>query len=167
MGRDAGCAIERLRVLRKVHRDVKPANIMRRYRTGEYVLIDPGYALDMSGPSLTRALAIPGTLAYMSPEQTIIDLKRVLDFRSDLYSLGVVMYEALTGVHPYCAPTMSEQDILQAIRTAQPVEIPGLAVGFDGMWPPILRLLKKRPHQRFSAVSALLRALTPFTEVAE
>lgn len=167
LGCDISCAIERLRVLQKVHRDVKPANIMRRSRTGEYVLIDPGYALDMSGPTLTRVLAIPGTLAYMSPEQTAADLKRTLDFRSDLYSLGVVMYELLTGVHPYRTPTMSDQELVEAIRTVPPVEVSGVAVGFEGIWQPILRLLKKRPHQRFNAVAALRSALAPFKEVAE
>lgn len=167
LGCGVGRAIERLRVLQKVHRDVKPANIMRRSETGEYVLIDPGYALDMSGPTLTRVLAIPGTLAYMSPEQTVLDLRRTLDFRSDLYSLGVVMYEALTGVHPYRTPAMSDQEVVEAIRTVRPVEREGAALGLEGIWQPILRLLKKRPHQRFSAVGALVSALAPFTEVAE
>lgn len=166
MGCNIADAIQRLHLQNQVHRDVKPANIMRRAESGDYVLIDPGYALDLSAPSLSKPLAIPGTLAYMSPEQTRLGMKRDLDLRSDFYALGVVMYEALSGVHPYLRPRMRDDELLEAIRTQRVTRPEGLAVSADGIWEPILRLLKKHPHQRFNTTLALVSALEPFMEEA-
>ena len=80
-----------------VHRDIKPENVMWSVDRSRFVLLDPGIALDLYGRSLTRFSMVVGTMAYLSPEQMDPFHKRNLDFRSDLFSVGVVMYEAATG----------------------------------------------------------------------
>jgi tetratricopeptide (TPR) repeat protein len=104
-----------------VHRDIKPGNIMIS-KDGQPLLLDFGLARDDSdhaGPSLTQTGDLFGTPAYMSPEQ--ITGRRVrLDRRSDIYSLGVSLYQCLTLKRPFEAPT--RESLYQAILTkeAQP-----------------------------------------------
>ncbi|MFT7617878.1 MAG: tetratricopeptide (TPR) repeat protein [Planctomycetota bacterium] len=105
-----------------VHRDIKPGNIMLT-KDHEPILLDFGLAHDDSddaGPSLTQTGDLFGTPAYMSPEQ-ITGRRVVLDRRSDIYSLGVTLYECLTGKRPFEAPT--RESLYQAImsKEAQPV----------------------------------------------
>jgi hypothetical protein len=88
-----------------VHRDIKPANVM--LDAGHAVVSDFGVALFATGPSehrLTGTGASPGTPAYMSPEQ--LDDGRTVDARSDLYSLGCVLYEMLAGEPPFTGSTV-------------------------------------------------------------
>ena len=80
-----------------VHRDIKPANIMIA-RTGGVKVMDFGIARDTSFGDLTEAGTGIGTPAYMSPEQVLGDK---LDARSDIFSLGVVLYQMLTGKKPF------------------------------------------------------------------
>jgi serine/threonine-protein kinase len=95
------CVSEALGVLAAkgyVHRDVKPMNIIQR-PPSEYVLIDAGIALDRDGEAISVAGAVVGTKAYLSPDQLTLPHKE-LDLRSDLFSLGVTLYECATGEHP-------------------------------------------------------------------
>ncbi len=98
-----------------VHRDIKPANIMIT-PGGDPVLLDFGLARDEAGGEalLTRPGEVHGTLAYMSPEQLRGDTG--LDRRTDVYSLGVTLYEALTGERPFQGATRFEleREILRA-----------------------------------------------------
>ncbi|MFT7619460.1 MAG: serine/threonine protein kinase, partial [Planctomycetota bacterium] len=105
-----------------IHRDIKPGNIMLT-KDNEPILLDFGLARDDSddsGPSLTQTGDLFGTPAYMSPEQ-ITGHRVVLDRRSDIYSLGVTLYECLTGTRAFEAPT--RESLYQAImsKEAQPV----------------------------------------------
>jgi len=84
-----------------IHRDIKPANIMLTSR-GEAVVTDFGIAQIVGSTTYTVSGALMGTLSYMAPEQ---GLQGHCDQRSDLYSLGIVFYEMLTGYTPFDADT--------------------------------------------------------------
>ncbi len=133
-----------------IHRDIKPANIMWATDRSRFVLLDPGIALDLHGPSLTQAFMLIGTLAYISPEQMDVSRKRSLDFRSDLFAIGIVMYEAAVGEHPFMSINTPVSQVLNGIlnRIPQPVSdrIEGFPMDLSNL---ISRLLGKSPHLRF------------------
>lgn len=98
IGRDVSAAIAELWAKRIVHRDIKPPNVMLRHGDADAVLIDLGVARHLAEPSLTAYGATWGTVGYMSPEQSRTE--RNLTCKSDMFSLGVVLLEALGGAHP-------------------------------------------------------------------
>jgi eukaryotic-like serine/threonine-protein kinase len=97
LGLEVGTAIEHLWAKRIVHRDVKPANIME--TATRNVLVDVGLARHLDRSALTMVGAVAGTPGYMSPEQA--GGRRNLTNRSDVFSLGLTLYELATGVHPF------------------------------------------------------------------
>ncbi len=143
----------------KIHRDIKPGNIMRR-RNGDFVLLDPGLAFDIRGESLSDGFLV-GTLIYFSPEQFEYDKRRSNDHRSDQFSLGVVLYEAATGKHPFrSSSTFSSAAIYIRIQHHSPEELHKSVRGF----PPdlarvIARMMRKRPHLRFPKCDNLIKAI--------
>ena len=152
-------AIQALWELRMVHRDVKPANIMRRDSNNEYVLLDAGLAFDVVGESLS--IGPVGTPPYFSPEQFDFASRRsVLDFRSDLFSLGVTMYELATGKHPFWTPGDTSRSLFNKITTYNPPppseSVPGFPEQLDEI---ILRMLGKSPHLRYRRCQQLIHAL--------
>ncbi|TCO83694.1 serine/threonine-protein kinase PpkA [Plasticicumulans lactativorans] len=136
-----------------VHRDVKPANILFR-ADGSAVLSDFGIAKNLGeGTALTQAGFTVGTPNYMSPEQA---QGRPLDGRSDLYSLGVVLYEMLTGERPY----KSDDSFATALMHVT-APIPQLAGELARFQDLINRLLAKSPDDRFPDAAALLAYEVP------
>ncbi len=136
-----------------VHRDLKPPNVMLR-ENDEIVLIDFGLARSMSADiTTTRTGLLRGSPYYMSPEQA---QGATLDARSDLYGLGVVFYEMLSGRKPYTGATAIE--VLQKHVTAP---IPALPPEHAALQPLIDRLLAKMPAQRYASAAGLLAALPP------
>jgi len=134
-----------------VHRDLKPPNIMLRER-GEIVLIDFGIAKHMEhGAGSTRTGVLRGSPYYMSPEQA---QGEELDARSDLYSLGVIFYEMLTGAKPYLAPTAMEV-LQQHVDRAVPELAPELA----RHQPLLEQLMAKDRDERFESADALLDSI--------
>ncbi len=134
-----------------VHRDLKPPNIMLR-DNDEIVLIDFGLARQMHAEITTTSTGmLRGSPYYMSPEQA---QGLPLDARSDLYSLGVVLFEMLTGRKPFTGTSAIE--VLQRHVTAP---IPLLPAGHAHLQPLIDRLLAKSPARRYASVEELLVAL--------
>jgi hypothetical protein len=137
-----------------IHRDVKPSNILFA-RDGRPVLADLGIAKAMEGPKLTRTMTAIGTPEYMSPEQGRGD---AVDYRSDLYSLGVVLYEMLAGRPPYQASTpwgVIQQQIaepLPPLRQRNPQLAPALAAATE-------KALAKSPADRYQSGRQMADAL--------
>lgn len=140
-----------------VHRDVKPDNIIVARRLVK--VLDFGIAKQMAGNSkesaLTQGGMIIGTPFYMSPEQA---LGKPVDARSDLFSLGVVLYEALAGTRPFSGETMTET--MMHIIMSEPVPLGTVARGAPrGLTAIVARCLQKQPDRRFGSAGELIAAL--------
>jgi tRNA A-37 threonylcarbamoyl transferase component Bud32/FixJ family two-component response regulator len=134
-----------------VHRDLKPQNIMFR-ADGLAVLLDFGLARDVDATSnLTRYGEVFATPRYMSPEQC---LGRVADYRSDLYSLGVIFYEMLTGKPPFSASNPA--DLVQLHLSAEPPRLPAHLAGYQRV---LDRLLAKRAEDRYQSARELFATI--------
>jgi serine/threonine protein kinase len=159
-----------------VHRDIKPANIVLvRSPEGERArVLDFGVAklkearaADLLGHTLTGTGTVVGTPQYMSPEQASGKRGAELDGRSDLYSLGVVMYEMLTGELPFtCDTTMG---LLMAHINAPPRPMLNVRPELNvpaGLMQLVMRCLEKDPEKRPATGAALIREI-PFLEEME
>jgi dienelactone hydrolase len=143
-----------------VHRDLKPANIILT-RRGEVKLVDFGIAKLLGQTSLTRTGMTLGTVAYMPPEQIA---GRGVDARSDVWALGVLMYQMLAGRLPFSA----EHDVamIHAIATETPVPLHAARPDVPAALEPIVaRALQKEPVDRYDSAGALLRDLEAFRPV--
>jgi eukaryotic-like serine/threonine-protein kinase len=149
-----------------VHRDLKPSNLfLTRGRDGSPVVkvLDFGIS-KLSGPlaadeSVTRSSALLGSPLYMSPEQLVSS--RDVDARSDIWALGVILFELLTGVRPFQAPSLPQacslilQGYAPKIRE-QVAQVP------EPLEAAISRCLEREPAARFANVSELATVLAPF-----
>lgn len=142
-----------------IHRDLKPGNIMI-HRDGRVFLSDFGIAKAMDSATVTTVAA--GTPAYMSPEQI---LGRKLDFRTDIYSLGVVVFQMATGQRPFTGeePGLRGEELTQRIRDAHLHLGPPDPHTINPDLPPqaaqvILRALAKQPQARWPNVMSMVRA---------
>jgi serine/threonine protein kinase len=102
IGREIACGLAAAHAKGMVHRDVKPANVWLEAGTGRVKLLDFGLAMARDNPHLTHSGFVIGTPAFMSPEQA---RGEPLDGRSDLFSLGIVLYLATTGERPFDGAT--------------------------------------------------------------
>lgn len=125
-----------------VHRDIKPDNVLFRERDNAVILTDFGIAKNLNNEinQLTQVGSAVGTPKYMSPEQA---RGQKVDGRSDLYSLGVMLYEMLTGLPPYQA----EESVTLAIKHCQD-PIPRLPEALSRFQPLIDNLMAKEPSRR-------------------
>ncbi|HSS07238.1 MAG TPA: serine/threonine-protein kinase, partial [Rhodanobacteraceae bacterium] len=137
-----------------VHRDVKPDNILLR-DDGSSALTDFGIARALDPAArMTQTGAVVGTPHYMSPEQA---RGRSIDGRSDLYSLGIVLYEMLVGRVPYEAEDSLAVGIM---HISQPV--PELPDALGHLQPLISRMLAKQPEERWQDGAALAAVIAGF-----
>lgn len=145
-----------------VHRDIKPANLFCAYRGGEFdvaKLLDFGLAKPTSQTSdtqLTQEGAITGSPLFMSPEQATGE--RDADVRSDIYSLGAVLYYMLTGRPPFAYEQPMKVIVAHVSEDAPLLRdfVPGLPVELEEI---VLRCLEKDPDDRYQNVAALRDAL--------
>ncbi len=142
-----------------IHRDIKPDNILLEGTRGRVMVTDFGIAKALSagsGATLTGVGVAIGTPSYMSPEQAAGE--RDIDGRSDLYSLGVVSYQMLTGELPFTAPTVAGI-LMKQITEPAPVlhethpDIP------EDLSLAVSRCLEKDPENRWSTADQLRRSL--------
>jgi eukaryotic-like serine/threonine-protein kinase len=148
-----------------VHRDVKPANLfLSRQPDGRYTLkiLDFGiskHLLQRSADRLTDPGKSLGSPWYMSPEQ-MTDPSRV-DQRSDIWSVGVLLFELMTKRHPFDGTLVAE--VCSKVLTHAPPPLSAAERKIDPeLESVVLRCLEKDPDQRFPSVTALSRALRPF-----
>lgn len=143
-----------------VHRDIKPANILIEDATQRPFLADFGLAQRESDILSNSQLA--GTPLYMSPEQVRAGSSR-LDGRSDVFSLGCVLYQMVTGVHPFTGKTTN--DVLSAIVNSSPILPQSLNAAIPGDLEQIcLKALQKEPSERFSTAGEMAEAIRQLTE---
>jgi len=145
-----------------IHRDLKPENVVRqRPEHGPPVvkILDFGIArvrpVETAGERLTETGTVLGTLGYMSPEQL---LGHEVDIRSDLFSVGVMVVEALTGRWPFQGATYGE---LLASIVLEPYHFPGRSPQVRALDQVLQRCLAKEPGDRFPSAAALRDALIP------
>jgi len=141
-----------------VHRDIKPENIL--LSKGEAVVADFGIALAVraaGGERLTETGLSLGTPQYMSPEQATGS--RAVDARSDVYSLGAVLYEMLVGEPPHTGATV--EVVLAKLMTAEPVEPRAVRRAVpEHVNKAVLRALAKQPVDRYATAGEFAAALT-------
>jgi serine/threonine protein kinase len=150
-----------------IHRDIKPANILLDKRTatgkpmGEPILTDFGIARLQGAVATTMTRAGIGTPLYISPEQA---KGRVANERSDLYSLGIILYEILTGVTPYRgdSPIAIMLQQLQEMPTPPALINPRISPALSAV---VLQSIAKDPEARFPTASAMTLAIAQALEV--
>ncbi len=160
--REAAWALAYAHARGVIHRDVKPENLMIEKTSGRVIVTDFGIARDTRTTRLTQDGLVLGSVHYMSPEQIAGD---VLDGRSDVYALGVVGYQCLTGRLPFDAEQASAVIVQHATRPAPPVRTaaPDVPVRLAAV---VDRCLAKDPAARHPTGEALADALTAAVEEA-
>jgi TolB-like protein len=161
--RDVASALSYAHARGIVHRDIKPENVM--LHEGGAFVTDFGIARAVSaaGDALTQTGMALGTPAYMSPEQ--VAGERELDARSDIYSVGCVLYEMLTGAAPFEGP--NAQAVMMRRFTESPAAVrlarPDIPAGLDAA---VSRALAREPADRFATAAELAAALDPVATAA-
>ena len=152
-------ALGHLHQMEIIHRDIKPQNILINRDTGQVKLTDFGIAtcLTRENEELYNPEVIAGTLSYLSPEQTG-RMNRALDYRTDLYSLGITFYEMLVGIVPFRSKDpMEVMHGHMAIRPPSPFlfnpDIP------DVVSDIVMKLMMKTPEERYQNAFGLMADL--------
>ena len=157
--RETADALSAAHAMSVIHRDIKPDNILLEGTRGRVVVTDFGIAKALSaasGSTLTSAGMAIGTPSYMSPEQAAGE--RDIDGRSDLYSLGIVTYQMLSGQLPFTAPTVAGILMKQITEPAPLLHETYRDVPED-LSLAVAQCLEKDPANRWASADALRRAL--------
>jgi len=144
-----------------IHRDIKPANILFD-KSGQPFLVDFGVAR-ISTATLTQSRTTSGTLNYMSPEQV---KGQTVDSRSDIFALGVILYELLTGKKPFGGDNMSA--IVYRIVNEEPQHVSDINKDLHGGYDSVvLKVLAKKPEDRYQSCLEMIADLENQGWVAE
>jgi serine/threonine protein kinase len=159
-GGDLASALGRAHQAKIIHGDVKPANILVTLE-GQVKLGDFGVA--RFSTQLCGSGSVMGTPAYLSPEQILGNSQ---DTRSDLFSLGIILYQMACGVRPFDGSSVSA--VCAQIISSQPLppshHNPALPPAFDSV---VMRCLSKDPEARYATAEALASSLYPFARASE
>jgi serine/threonine protein kinase len=137
-----------------IHRDIKPQNVILQ-KNGEIKVTDFGIAKIPNTPALTMTEKAIGTVYYISPEQAS---GKPTDFYSDIYSVGVMLYEAVTGKLPFTAESplsIAMMQVSQAPKNPREL-VPSIPVGVSQI---ILKAMEKEPGSRFSSAHSMCKAI--------
>ncbi len=137
-----------------VHRDIKPANIMVTHE-GQIKIMDMGLALTKHTPRVTAHGMVIGTPAYLSPEQA---QGQTLDARTDIYSLGIVLYEMATGKLPFNSDDIASL-LLQQVKSNPPPMSQFVQNFPSSLEAVIFKALDKQPPRRFQTAAQMAEAL--------
>lgn len=137
-----------------IHKDIQPSNIIINDETGQVKLTNFGFSsrLSLEKPTISNPNLLEGTLAYMAPEQTG-RMNRSIDYRTDFYSLGVTLYEMLTGTLPF-----TSHDPLELVHchiAKQPVPPHQLAEIPQPVSDIVMKLLAKNAEERYQSAAGL------------
>ena len=163
------CAVAQAHALGIIHRDLKPANLFlarRQDGTTQIKVLDFGISKATGGAAgataqghLTGTNAVLGSPVYMSPEQ--LRASKNVDVRSDIWALGVIAYELLTGALPFEGDNVV--DLFAAIQETEPRRArdrrPRIPAALDAA---VMRCLRPKPAERFASVAELAEALAPY-----
>jgi PAS domain S-box-containing protein len=147
-----------------IHKDINPNNLMIDPASGRVTLTDFGIATRLSSEAQppSQPQALEGTLSYMSPEQTG-RMHREVDYRTDFYSLGITLYEALTGRLPF--ESMDPLELIHGHLARAPLtpsqHRPGIPPVLDDL---VLRLIAKMPEERYQSARGLRQDLVRMRE---
>src|SRR6202040_1851024 len=133
-----------------VHRDIKPSNIIVTHDNVAKI-VDFGLARVVASASATQSISLTGTLPYMAPEQI---LGESIDQRSDVWALGVILVQMITGSHPFVRPNTSAMTF--AILNQPPAALDAVP---EPVRPVIYRALSKKPEHRHANAGELLKDL--------
>jgi PAS domain S-box-containing protein len=165
MIRQAAVGLQHVHEHGLVHRDLKPSNLMLTW-AGQVKVLDLGlarlYSADLSSEEITHTGQVLGTADYMAPEQARDT--RIVDIRSDLYSLGCTLFKLLTGRAPFSGPEY--QTVIQKLMAHAEIPAPPITRYRPEVPEPLAnllsRLLAKDPEDRFDTPAQVARAIEPF-----
>lgn len=148
-----------------VHRDLKPENVIIGDTVGlvDHVrILDFGLAKLKDGPALTVGMAV-GTPSYMAPEQTLSG--GVVDSRTDIYAVGILLFEMLTGTKPFASDSLAELILMQQEKRAPRMSRVVDGVTFsDALEAVIAKAVAKKPAERFASAAEMAAALDAIPE---
>lgn len=159
------CLLKAINILKEndlIHRDIKPDNTIKLKDTERpFVILDLGIAFKIHGTALTRnSMFRPGTLPYMAPEMFTPKFRETLDYRSDLYSAGVTIFEYASGIHPIRKRNDDDYTTMYRIVKYKPPPLSNLRPDLPSSFCKIIdQLIKKLPALRPASIEMLLRKI--------